>query len=456
MAAPAAAAAAAASSASPAAPPAASPPAAACAVAWPPPPAGLPSASHAGCAHYQRRALKLAACCGEWFSCRFCHDEVRYDAERDPKRAHRLDRHAVRAALCGRCGHVDSPPRAECGGCGERLGDYFCGVCNLWKAIPAGAPPEETWHCDACGICRVGGRANFFHCVGCGVCLPHSLRDGHKCTSHGVKSDCAICREDMFASRESATLLRCGHALHSECFAAFSKTAGGWKCPTCSRTLLAPERARREWARMDRELAATPMPPEYRDTWCRALCSDCGGESDTRWHVLGLKCRAPLSEDGETAVGAQRSASGRGASGGGGAGGGGGGAGGGGGGGRGGGGGGGGGGGAGAGASVICGSYNTAKVGDAKEEHPKGADDAGAAPAAAAAEEDEDEDGDDDEDGEEEEEAVGAGGDLGAGDGEEGDGDGDGDGGDDDDDEGADEGGEGADEGGEGGGASQQ
>lgn len=38
---------------------------------------------------------------------------------------------------------------------------------------------KEQYHCDACGICRIGGRENFFHCDRCGTdlllifwCLP--------------------------------------------------------------------------------------------------------------------------------------------------------------------------------------------------------------------------------------------------------------------------------------------
>jgi len=34
------------------------------------------------------------------------------------------------------------------------------------------------------------------------------------------------------------------------------------------------------------------MPLEYRDKRVRVLCNDCGKESDTAWHILGLKCKA--------------------------------------------------------------------------------------------------------------------------------------------------------------------
>jgi hypothetical protein len=29
-----------------------------------------------GCKHYKRAAKLQAHCCGKWFACRFCHDEV--------------------------------------------------------------------------------------------------------------------------------------------------------------------------------------------------------------------------------------------------------------------------------------------------------------------------------------------------------------------------------------------
>ena len=39
---------------------------------------------------------------------------------------------------------------------------------------------KGQFHCDGCGICRVGGRENYFHCDICGYCLPLSCKDNHK------------------------------------------------------------------------------------------------------------------------------------------------------------------------------------------------------------------------------------------------------------------------------------
>ena len=39
------------------------------------------------------------------------------------------------------------------------------------------------------------------------------------------------------------------------------------------------------------------LPPQVR-----VLCHDCGRESDTPFHVVGLKCRAPLEEEGQASM----------------------------------------------------------------------------------------------------------------------------------------------------------
>ena len=43
---------------------------------------------------------------------------------------------------------------------------------------------------------------------------------------------------------------------------------------------------------MDFEIGLTPMPDEYAAKRVRVLCHDCGSESVTPFHVIGLKCKA--------------------------------------------------------------------------------------------------------------------------------------------------------------------
>ena len=52
------------------------------------------------------------------------------------------------------------------------------------------------------------------------------------------------------------------------------------------------------WRKLDVDAALMLMPREYRDAWVRVACRDCGQESDTQLHVLGLKCRAPRRAGG--------------------------------------------------------------------------------------------------------------------------------------------------------------
>lgn len=52
---------------------------------------------------------------------------------------------------------------------------YTCLKCRLYDNTMKG-----QFHCDYCGICRLGGRENFFHCNVCNLCLNLNLRNNHK------------------------------------------------------------------------------------------------------------------------------------------------------------------------------------------------------------------------------------------------------------------------------------
>ena len=56
-----------------------------------------------GCQHYRRGCSKKCNECGEFFTCRFCHDEVKYLGEPDPKKSHEINRFAVKTVKCLRC-----------------------------------------------------------------------------------------------------------------------------------------------------------------------------------------------------------------------------------------------------------------------------------------------------------------------------------------------------------------
>lgn len=74
------------------------------------------------------------------------------------------------------------------------MGRYFCGHCNLFDDDTS----KLQYHCDDCGICRVGGRANMQHCKGCNVCNPKT--SNHTCLSGAWEGDCCVCLEVRYTT----------------------------------------------------------------------------------------------------------------------------------------------------------------------------------------------------------------------------------------------------------------
>jgi RING finger/CHY zinc finger protein 1 len=238
-----------------------------------------------GCAHYKRKARLLAPCCGEWFGCRFCHDKVKSEDAVDRKKAHTMDRHAVRTIQCGRCETVQDAAQT-CRACGITLGAYWCATCVFLDDVDKG-----QYHCDKCGICRVGGAEHHTHCDKCGICVKTAILESHVCLSNAARLDCSICLESLHGAREPVQYLRCGHALHGTCFRSFLES-GQSTCPLCKKSVMDDGGQRRAIRMRDVELAMTPMPLEYRRKRVRVRCNDCGAESVTPFHIVGLKCRA--------------------------------------------------------------------------------------------------------------------------------------------------------------------
>ena len=105
-----------------------------------------------GCPHYRRNIKLQCSACDRWYTCRFCHDGAE---------DHSLNRRATKNMLCMLCGCAQ-PASEECAQCGECSARYYCSVCKLWDDDPA----KSIYHCNDCGICRVGqglGK-DFYHC----------------------------------------------------------------------------------------------------------------------------------------------------------------------------------------------------------------------------------------------------------------------------------------------------
>ncbi|KAL4236129.1 RING finger and CHY zinc finger domain-containing protein 1 [Mactra antiquata] len=216
--------------------------------------------------------LDGSPCCMKIYSCRVCHDE---------NENHEIQRNKVTQIKCLQCAVVQEVNK-NCSSCGIEFGKYFCVKCRLYDDADKG-----QFHCDGCGLCRVGGQEKFFHCEKCDMCLAITLKGKHKCIEDSSRRNCAVCLEDLHTSRTDAHIPKCGHLIHRLCLESCMKT-GNYACPTCGESLVDMKKA---WKILDDEVANTKMPDEYKDFNVFILCKDCHKESKVLFHVIGLKCQ---------------------------------------------------------------------------------------------------------------------------------------------------------------------
>ncbi|KAJ3362187.1 hypothetical protein HDU91_003544 [Kappamyces sp. JEL0680] len=228
-----------------------------------------------GCKHYKRSAKLQGHCCGKWFACRFCHDEVS---------DHNIVRNLTTTMMCMYCNFVQPAGRVCVNeGCGQVLAKYYCSDCKLWDDDPH----KNIYHCHDCGICRIGKGLgqDYFHCKKCNVCMAISLQGKHKCIERNLESDCPICGEYMFTSTTTVIFMPCGHCIHYKCHQEYIQTS--YQCPTCSKSLA---NMSEYFRRIDAMLAEHSMPPEYQNSYSNIYCNDCEKKSTAKYHFLYHKC----------------------------------------------------------------------------------------------------------------------------------------------------------------------
>lgn len=216
-------------------------------------------------------------CCGKYYACRLCHNE---------NEEHALDRRATTKIKCRLCNTIQ-PIADRCiePGCAWQSTFYFCNPCRLWSDDPA----KAIYHCEGCGICRLGKRENYFHCdMGCNLCLPIDCsRADHHCVKGASDDACPVCAEaNMHMSTSSVVVMACGHVIHAHCQRKLV-SSGSNSCPKCRKTIL---RDAEGDALVKRAILETPMPEEYRDTKCEVLCNDCEKKCIIPFHFYGLPC----------------------------------------------------------------------------------------------------------------------------------------------------------------------
>ena len=237
-----------------------------------------------GCEHYRRRCRLIAPCCSNApFSCRHCHNTASDSG--DMKLSHQLDRKAVQELECCLCS-TRQPVSETCSTCGVRFGAYSCLICRFFDDDTS----KGAFHCDGCGICRVGGRDNFFHCETCGFCYANALKETHKCVQQSMHQNCGVCMEYLFDSIKPISVLNCGHTIHTHCLDEMARHSNFY-CPICHKTYLGDSSKENLWAQYDRAVQETQMPQEYAEMRVAILCNDCGSRSTCLFHVVGLKCQ---------------------------------------------------------------------------------------------------------------------------------------------------------------------
>merc|ERR1712232_98294 len=117
--------------------------------------------------------------------------------------------------------------------------------------------------------------------------MGNALKDNHKCVERSMHSNCPVCLEYLFDSRNSASVLKCGHTIHSNCLDQLMQS-GQYKCPSCNTAMVDMSE---QWRQLREEVARTPMPDEYKNMTVKILCNDCLKESENLFHVLGIECK---------------------------------------------------------------------------------------------------------------------------------------------------------------------
>ena len=171
----------------------------------------------------------------------------------------------------------------QCIKCKITLSEYHCNLCNIWMDLS-----KQPFHCDKCGICRVGGSDNFKHCDTCGMCISNALYENHNCLKDKYRNNCPICHEDMHTSRLAAQDLPCGHVMHVHCLR--SLAGFDYRCPICKKSVMTYEDMHETWERRAIDIAQQPMPNDLKKK-VTILCNDCEIRSeDQDWHFLGMRC----------------------------------------------------------------------------------------------------------------------------------------------------------------------
>lgn len=228
------------------------------------------------CPHYVKKCSHFYfSCCQRYDHCHRCHSEHADCTIKPPE---------IATIKCDECDCVQEVARA-CRQCGVEFSRNFCASCKLWSSH------EHIYHCDKCGLCRVGKEEDHFHCDHCNSCFMASSEQTHVCSLTPLSSSrCPFCFESVHSSQLTTCILACRHTAHSSCMHRAVKL-GEYRCPTCRKSMFDMSNT---WDALRYSISMQPMPQELLQSSGElrtVYCNDCEKKNETPYHFLGLECK---------------------------------------------------------------------------------------------------------------------------------------------------------------------
>ncbi|KAI4900070.1 hypothetical protein NFI96_023495 [Prochilodus magdalenae] len=208
-----------------------------------------------------RSSDSRAPCCGKFYVCRLCHDAAEN---------HQMDRFQVKEVKCAVCDSVQQAQQV-CKACGVSFGEYYCDICHLFDKN------KKQYHCQPCGICRIGPREKYFHCLKCNLCLASDLQGKHKVGNVSMSQPLTQTPEGLMVV---GTVWRmCPGRIVLSVWR--TSTHPGLEPMSCRAVTCCTRLATRACAETGR----------CGFEWCGLiLCNDCQNHCTVPFHVLGMKC----------------------------------------------------------------------------------------------------------------------------------------------------------------------